>query len=231
MNGSFIRIGLVTRKLLRQNRVLLVLLLLWPCVLSSIVLAVDRGHPAVDDVAAILQQELLYGLVLVGLAASVAFGTELRAGRVRQVLVRAVSRGEYLVALAGAAFLPFVGYVLVWSGNAVVLAGLMHRHLPALVGTVVAELAAGLLVCAVGVLFSVLLPQLFAAAITGLALAALLSAAKYNLGSIALPFAAATGNPEPLITLSLPIAEAVVVTLVLLAIAAAVFAHKDIRQG
>ncbi len=198
MNGSFLRIAMVTRKLVRQNFVLLVLLLLWPCILSAILLVASHGGPAVEDVAAILQQELFYGLVLVGLGAGVALGGEQRARRTQGVLGRAVGRGEYLLALAAYAYLPFAGYVLVWLVNAGAFAGLLHLRTPMLASAVVAELAGGLLLCAVGMLFSVLLPPMFAAAATGVVLAGLLGAGTKGWGGLSRVFGAALGSSSPI---------------------------------
>ncbi len=227
MIGSFERIRLVTGKLLRQNRFLIALLLLWPCVLSGILLAVDHGHPAIEDVASILHQELLYGLVLVSLAASVALGTELRARRIAQVLGRAVGRWEYLAALGASAFLPFLGYVLVWLLNAGLFAGLLHQHAPTLIPSVVAELAAGLLLCAVGLLSSVLFPQIAAAIVTGLALAALLEAGRQDWGRMGALFNAVSGSAMP--ALWAGVGETVLAGLVIAGLAALVFTRKDLR--
>ena len=193
MNGSLLRMSLATRALLRQNRVLLLLLLLWPFVLSAILLAAEHGAPATEDIAAILEQELFYGLVLVGLGASVALGTEQRARRAQQLLGRAVGRAEYLLALGVSAYLPFTAYVLVWLVNAAAFAGLLHLRTPMLLPPVVAELAAGLLLCAVGLFCSVVLPQMLAAVATGLVLAALLAVGTQGRGSVAHLFAVTVG--------------------------------------
>ena len=52
VRGSLFRITLVARKLMRQNRIVLSLMLLWPCVLSAIVLGAFHGAPAKEDVVA-----------------------------------------------------------------------------------------------------------------------------------------------------------------------------------
>ena len=229
MNGSLLRISLVARTLLRQNRVLLLLLLLWPFVLSGILLAADHGAPATEDIAAILEQELFYGLVLVGLGASVALGTEQRAHRTQQVLGRAVGRAEYLLALGVSACLPFAGYVLVWLINAAMFAGLLHLHTPMLLPPVVAEIAAGLLLCAVGLLCSVVLPQMLAAVATGVVLAGLLAAGSEGLGSVARLFAVIAGNygsrPAPWAAAG----EGVLTAGIVAAIACLVFVRRDLK--
>ncbi len=227
--ASAARVRLVTFALLRQNRVLVGLLLLWPCVLSGVLVAVDHGRPATEDVAAILQQELFYGLVLVGLGASVGLGTEMRARRVQQVLGRAVGRTEYLLALGTAAFLPFAGYVLVWLLTASAFAGLLHLHAPMLAAAVLAEAASGVLLCAAGLLFSVLLPQTLAAVATGGALTGLLTAARFGWGGVAQLFNAAIGGLSAVGALWGGVGEALIAAAVLTAFAAVVFAHKDLK--
>ena len=193
MIGRLRRISLVTRVLLRQNRILLGLLLLWPCVLSAVVLIASHGAPAADDVSSILEQELFYGLVFAGLAAGSAFGVEQRARRTQQVLSRAVSRTEYLLSLGAAAYVPFLGYVSIWLGNALAFSWLQHLEMPLLLPTILAELGAGLLLTAIGLLSSVLLPQLAATAMTGGVLAGMLAAGQRGWGAIPRVFALSVG--------------------------------------
>ncbi len=231
MNGSLLRISLIAGTLLRQNRVL-ILLLLWPFVLSGILLAADHGAPATEDIAAVLEQELFYGLVLVGLGASVALGTEQRAHRTQQVLGRAVGRAEYLLALGVGAYLPFAGYVLVWLVNAAAFAGLLHLHTPTLLPPVVAEFAAGLLLCGVGLFCSVVLPQMPAAAATGAALAALLGAGAHAGGRAAQLFglfAAILGERGGRAVPWAGAGEAIIVSAVAIVAAALVFARRDLK--
>lgn len=228
MNGSLARISIVARTLLRQNRLLISLLLTWPFLLSGILVAADHGSPIAEDVSAILEQELFYGLVLVGLASSVALGIEQRAHRTHQVLGRAVGRGEYLLALGLSAYGPFAGYVLVWLLNAGMFAHLLHLGTPLLLSAVAAELLTGLILGAVGLLFSVLLPQLPATIATGVVLAALVGAGSLGVGGIARLLAVVTGQAggeafSPVIALeSLGVAAAELVAAVL------VFRRRDL---
>ena len=226
--SSAARIALVTRTLMRQNRVLLGCLLLWPCIVTAILLAASRGAPALDDATAALEQELFYGLVLAGLGAGTALGTEQRARRTPQVLGRAVSRTEYLLSLGASTYLPFLAYVLVWLGNAGFFAGVLHLHTPLLLASLTAELTAGLLLCAVGLLCSVLFPQLLAAAVTGVVLAALVGTGMRGGGGMSRLFAAAIGQaPAGSIwgaaAASVPVAAAVT------ALGALVWARRDVR--
>ena len=193
MNGGLRRVAVLTRTLLRQNRVLLFLLIVWPCLLSLILWFASSGRPSPEDIRAILQQELFYGLALVGLAASMALGTERRARRVQPVLGWAVGRWEYLLALGAAAYVPFTSYVLVWWTNAGVLARLQHQPASLLWVPALSELPAGLLLCTAGLLASVLLPQIAAATLTGMLLAGCAAAASAGWGGAANVFAAVLG--------------------------------------
>jgi hypothetical protein len=174
--ASLARIGVVTGALLRQNRILLVSVVLWPFALSLILLVATGGQPGVADTLSILHQELFYGLVLVGLGASTALGTEQRAHRVQQVLGRGVSRSEYLFALGLSAYLPFVGYILAWLLNALFFSWQMHAWPTEAGALLLAELVAGLLLSSAGLLFSALVAQMLAAAANGVFLALLLFA-------------------------------------------------------
>ena len=228
MKGSLLRISLVTQKLMRQNRLLLLLMLLWPCVLSGILMVAERGAPARDDVASILAQELFYGLVLVSLAASVALGTEWKARRTQQVLGRAVGRTEYLLALGASAYVPFAGYLLVWVCNAALFAGLLHASLPMLLVTLVAGLSAGLVLCATGLLFSAVLPQIAAAVGTGLVLAGCVAVGRHGARGMMALFGIVSGFGTPPTVPWVPVAEAAGVAFVIVVLAAVLFARKDL---
>ncbi len=214
---------------MRQNRVLLGLLLLWPCVFSAILLLASHGVPAVDDVAAALEQELFYGLVLAGLGTGMALGTEQRARRTQQILGRAVSRTEYLLSLGASTYLPFLAYVLVWLGNAGFFAGVLHLRTPLLLGSLVAQFSAGLLLCAVGLLCSVLFPQLLAAALTGAVLAGLTGAGIHGSGGLPRLFAVAVGQAVPAGTLWSAAAASIGTAAAIITAAASVWARKDVR--
>ena len=182
MMAALRRVTLVTRMLLRQNRLLLLMLLLWPCLLSVLLFALEHNAPAPDDVRAMLQQELFYGLVLAGVGASVALGAEEKAGRVSGVLGRAVSRSEYLLSLTVSAYLPLVAYGCVWLANASLLLHWSHAGGGSLLGICFGTMVAGLLLCAAGVLFSMILPQLGASVAIGIILAMGITVAQQQWG-------------------------------------------------
>jgi hypothetical protein len=175
-----------------------------------------------------LQQEMFYGLVLVGLGASVALGRELRAHRVAGVLGRAIGRGEYLAALALSALLPFLGYVAVLGVNGAAFDVLLGAGLPGFGQRIVAELLAGVLTCSLGLMFSVWLPQIGAGVATGLVLAGLTAGGKQGMGGLGALFATVSGAA---FQGSLAVAGVLTAaaTALLLVIAVMLFRRKDIR--
>src|SRR5437899_10143166 len=96
---------LIAYRLMWQNRWLFLLLMLWPYAMAAILL-LPGDKPDVGDVLSILHQECFYGLALVAVTASTQLGNEQRSRRIVQALARAVSRTEYLLALALAALVP-----------------------------------------------------------------------------------------------------------------------------
>jgi len=101
----------IARQLLWANRWLWLILVLCPWGMTALLLIGDL-HPAPEDIAAIFQQQGIYGLALVAFAGSALLGNEQRSRRIVLVLSRAVSRRQYLAALWLAAFLPLVLYAL-----------------------------------------------------------------------------------------------------------------------
>lgn len=193
--ASLKRVWWVTQILMRGNRLLLALLVLWPCALSLILFAVEGGHPAVQDLRAAETQEWFYGVVLVGFASSLALGTEVRAHRVQAVMSRAVGRTEYLAALGGSAFLPFLGYVLMLLLTVSAAAAVLDVQAPALLATAAAELVAGVLAGSLGLLLSVCLPQIAAAIGSGIAVGGLFGLRRAGLfDSIADAFGVVAGQ-------------------------------------
>jgi hypothetical protein len=229
MNGSLQRIWLILTTLLRQNRLLLIGLVLWPFVLSLILFVAANGHPEVDDALSILHQELFYGLVLVGLGASTALGTEERTHRTQQVLGRGASRTEYLLALGLSAYLPFLGYLAAWLLNALVLAASLHSFptgLPALLGC---ELLVGLMIGAAGLAWSVVLPQLAAAAADGLCLSLLLLAGGHDQAAWLSAFSCLSAGTTPAHGLAFSLALTIAASILLAVGGCVIFDRRDLR--
>lgn len=112
-------IFLLGKSFVRQNRWLLIVLLLWPLVVGA---SVGYTHSAstVSDVLEIVQPEMLYGLLIVTFLASSAVYNERRSRRILGVLSKAVSRIQYLLGfLVGATwfavvYLLMIGVSVLW---------------------------------------------------------------------------------------------------------------------
>jgi hypothetical protein len=110
----------IARQLLWANRWLWLLLVLWPWGMVAMFL-ISGIQPEHEDIAAVFEQQGIYGLVLVAFAGGALLGNEQRSRRIVLVLSRAVSRRQYLAALWLAAFLPLVLYVLDLAMSGLVL--------------------------------------------------------------------------------------------------------------
>src|ERR1700738_3219775 len=93
-----IPILLLAQSFIRQNRWLLLAFVLWPFLLGAFVWSPHHGA-ARDDVSAIMQQELFYGVAVVAFLASSAIYNEKRSRRIIGVLAKAVSRAQYLLGI------------------------------------------------------------------------------------------------------------------------------------
>jgi hypothetical protein len=165
------KVWIVTLALLRQHRWYLLLVAIWPW-LFTLFLVYWGGSPAAEDIVSLLHQECFYGLALSAVLAASAYRTELRSRRTVAVLIRAVSRTQYLAALWLSAVIPGLFYIasLLGSGRiAIANTGLsvawFHYMLAAL-------LVLTIWVSSVGLLFSLFLPGLIASLAVG-AIAAL----------------------------------------------------------
>ena len=153
----------ICRRLLYQNRWLYLLLVLLPPGLAAIVSA-GGSAPDLGDVAAILHQQLLYGLVFVVFTASVQLGAEQRSRRAAAVLSRAVSRSRYLLALLYSAWLPLVFYSASLLASAMWLGARMPQPPPGIVALTLNLLLLGLWAAAMGLFFATWLPSFLASA-------------------------------------------------------------------
>ena len=158
---------------LLQNRWQLLLLAAWPW-LFTLLLQYAGGAPTADDVASLLHQECLYGLALIAILASNAFGTELRSRRVVFVLSRAVSRKQYLAALWLSAVVPGMVYLLSMMGSGLIANGRDRLDITSFLHMLLALLFLMVWVGALGVLSSMLLPGFMAWVGVGMAAAFIL---------------------------------------------------------
>lgn len=104
---------------IRQNRWLVLAFVLWPFLLGAFVWS-PQGHPQIDDVVAIVQQELLYGLAIAAFLSSSTIRNEERSRRIVGVLSKAVARWQYLLGIllgsigCAAIYFLMVGMGVVW---------------------------------------------------------------------------------------------------------------------
>jgi hypothetical protein len=147
----------IARQLLWANRWLWLVLVLSPWGMATILLIGDL-HPAPEDIAAIFQQQGIYGLALVAFAGGALLGNEQRSRRIVLVLSRAVSRRQYLAALWLAAFLPLLLYVL----DLALTAPLLGAPADVLWQTLGALLLLSLALASLAVLASLALPGVIA---------------------------------------------------------------------
>lgn len=101
----------IARQLLWANRWLWLLLVLWPWGMAAVLL-IGGIQPEHEDIAALFEQQSVYGLAVVAFTGGALLGNEQRSRRIVLVLSRAVSRRQYLASLWLAAFVPLVLYAL-----------------------------------------------------------------------------------------------------------------------
>jgi hypothetical protein len=154
------KIWLIARRLLWQNRWLFLLLALWPYLMAGILLS--GGTPDPDDVLWMLHQECFAGLALVAVLGSTLLGNEQRSRRIVTVLARAVSRPMYLLALLLASWLPLVLYTSGFVISGIVLANSVHRAYEGILIMAFLQLVIGVWAGALSIFWSVLLPQVIA---------------------------------------------------------------------
>jgi ABC-type transport system involved in multi-copper enzyme maturation permease subunit len=155
---------LIAKHLLRQNRWLFLMLMLWPYVMAAILCF--GGQPDPDDVLWMLHQECFAGLALVAVTGSTLLGNEQRSRRIITVLARAVSRPRYLLSLLITAWLPLVLYVSGFVLSGIVMASLLHRSYHGILLMAVAQLVLGVWAGAISIFWSILLPQIVASIVS-----------------------------------------------------------------
>jgi hypothetical protein len=227
------RLRVIVAGLLWQNRWLLLLVMLWPYAMSALLLWPHGSTLQMDDALTILHQEAFYGVAIVAVGSSSQLGKEERSRRIFQVLGRAVSRSEYLLALGLAGWLPLAAFVVSYALNAALLAHGLAASAPALPWFALEQLVAGVFVTGAGLLFAVLLPTALATVATFAVVAITTAAGKYGalgpgrtlaaLGT--LRFAGAPGAAW------LDLLEAFGLGVFLFAAACACFMRRDLRLG
>ena len=162
----------LVRPLLRLNRWLLLLLLLWPYAMAALML-IGAGRPAPDEILSLLKEECFYGIALVAFTGAYLLGNEQRSRRIITVLARAIPRWQYLFALLLAAWIPLILYLVGF-----VLSGSYMLHLSGMpiqmaLDMAFLQLVVGLWTGTLSILFSVFLPSILASLASGGTMAAL----------------------------------------------------------
>ena len=158
---------LLAGSFIRQNRWLMLAFVGWPFLMSAFEWS---PHHAVnlEDVNAILQQEVFYGLAIADFLASAAIYNEKRSRRIAGVLSKGVSRAQYLLGLiAGSAVFGGVYFVAI-AASVMWLLGSSSSELHRAAVLMICGIVASGWVAALAVLFSVVLHPILAAAIAGI---------------------------------------------------------------
>jgi ABC-type transport system involved in multi-copper enzyme maturation permease subunit len=110
---------LIAVNFVRENRWPILLLLVW-IVLSALVFGGTGQRVAIDDLVFYVRQQALYIVIFTAFLASTAVHNERKSRRILLVLSKAISRGEYLLALLTGALLvsflyaAFFGVCCTW---------------------------------------------------------------------------------------------------------------------
>jgi hypothetical protein len=146
---------------LRQSRWLVILLALWPCAITAILL-VPKGKVDVGDIQVLLQQEAIYGVALAAFQAGALLRNEQRSRRIIQILACSVSRGTYLLALLLATILPLVLYLAGFLVSGFLLANAADIPMTAIYLFAGLILIIGTWVGCAALLLSIVMPTLLA---------------------------------------------------------------------
>lgn len=152
---------------IRQNRWLMLAFVGWPFLMSAFEWS---PHHALnlDDVNAMVQEEVFYGLAIADFLASAAIYNEKRSRRIAGVLSKSVSRTQYLLGLiAGSTVFGGVYFVAI-AASLMWLLGTSAAELHHAAVLIICGVVAGGWVAALAVLFSVVLHPIVAAAVAGI---------------------------------------------------------------
>jgi hypothetical protein len=159
------KVILIARRLLWQNRWLFLLLMLWPFIMAAILL-LPGDTPEPGDVLSVLHQECFYGLALVAITASSQLGNEQRTRRILIVLGRAVSRSEYLFAILLSVWFPLLLYVCGFISSGAILTDTIRQPIMPVLWMAAMQIAIGILAAVLGVFWSIILPTILATIVT-----------------------------------------------------------------
>jgi hypothetical protein len=148
---------------IRQNRWLVLAFVLWPFLLGAFVWSPHR-HAQIDDVVAIVQQELLYGVAIAAFLASSTIHNEERSRRIVGVLSKAVTRSQYLLGILFGAIGCTAIYFATVALTAVCLLGFSPAMLRYAISVVLIGVVATGWIAVVALMLSVFLHPVISAA-------------------------------------------------------------------
>jgi hypothetical protein len=217
----------LVRPLLRLNRWLLLLLLLWPYAMAALTL-IGEPNPAPDAVLALLKEECFYGIALVAFTGAYLLGNEQRSRRIITVLSRALHRWQYLLALLLAAWIPLVLYLVGFT-----LSGswMLHQaHIPVQLAFDLAllQLVVGLWTGTLSIFYSIFLPSILASLASGGTIATLAFLSISAPGRLLAATTNATGATANLLSPS-DLASTLALSAVVFAMACVMFARRDLN--
>lgn len=222
-----IPILLLARSFTRQNRWLLLAFVLWPFLLGAFV-RVPHHAAGRADVSEIVQQEVFYGVAVVGFLAASAIYNEKRSRRIIGVLAKGVSRAQYLLAFVAGAGCFAIVYFAAIGASIFWLQGYSRLLLSATFSLLIRGVVASLWMASLALLFSTFLFPFIAAALAGMAAFAPFAFSHPNV--VLAPVASLLGNGDP-ISLVINLAalvSALAESAVFLTLAAFLFARRDV---
>ena len=217
----------LVRPLLRLNRWLLFLLLLWPYAMAALTL-IGEPSPPPDAVLALLKEECFYGIALVAFTGAYLLGNEQRSRRIITVLARGIHRWQYLLALLLAAWIPLLLYLVGFtlSGSFMLHQARVPIHL--VFDLAVLQLVVGLWTGTLSIFFSIFLPSILASLASGGTLAALAFFSISAPGRLLAATTSATFETAGLVT-PIDLAWTLALSAVVFAAACAMFARRDLN--
>ncbi len=165
-------LALVTLALVRQNRWILLMLVLWP-VAMALILLWPNAAPDQDDVLSVLHQECFYALALVSVTGASQLGNEQRSRRTVFVLARSVSRAQYLLCGLISTLLASLTFTLSFLSCGFVLIRESGGDYAAVIAMAALQFFLCIWFASFGVFFSVFLPAILAAVAVSLCAGAL----------------------------------------------------------
>lgn len=179
--------GLIAANLLREQRWLLVVLVLW-VVLSSAAASWGDSRASIEDVLFFLKQQAMYGVAFTAFLASAAIHNERKSRRILAVLSKGIERREYLGGLLLGVCSASVIYCAAMALAGVVVFPRAHVPQPGSWIVIVTLLVISVLTSSIAMLFATIMPPFLAAIATAFTMGAMSVAAKLApAASIVLP--------------------------------------------